>query len=70
MQAISSYLTDSEAQAARILLVGEGIEAEVQGEMIGMVWNNAFKLVVSDEDAERAMALLRGEDPFASGEEG
>jgi hypothetical protein len=60
MRVISNFATDSEAQAARLLLEGEGIEAEVQGELIGMAWNNAFKLaVVNDKDAEKALALLR-----------
>jgi hypothetical protein len=63
MQVITKFATDSDAQAARILLAAEGIDAEVQGELIGMAWNNAFTLaVVNDDDAERALELLKSDE--------
>lgn len=65
MMEITSFPTDSAAQAARILLQGEGIDAEVRGEMIGMAWNNSFRLVVLDDaDAERALELVRANPPI------
>jgi hypothetical protein len=64
MKTIVRYLMPEEAEVARLALDAEGIASYVEGEAtVGWLWHmeNAFggaKLLVADEDVERALAIL------------
>lgn len=64
MVTIRTYPADIEAQLDRARLEAEGIPAVVVG--VGVVLEGGMsgvKLKVSDEDAERALEVLRQEPP-------
>jgi len=64
--AVASYLTELDAELARLRLEGEGIESAllnaVMGGSAGMVeFMEPVRLMVRREDAERAAHILHGE---------